>query len=196
MAVHSLFPAYVLFNYHSAWGAHTQIVPTKEWFEAPLVPGNVLGNYQNWSSVPCDGEEMIDELVLRLSAFNVAGTIYDTATIYTKASETAPAIPRATKALGVAGTLVSTNWSKAVMQTFIMRDTAYNLFKLVQLDAPIGSGWDAVSNISGSAAALALTGAVSALGWAWASRAGLRPANFQKITYKLNDKLREEYGMS
>lgn len=195
MTVHSLFPAFVKINYHSAFGAHAQILSVREWNPVPLVPLNDLGSFTNWLGLPVDGEEMIDEYVLKLKEFYLASTVIDTATIYTMDTETSPAIPRASMALGVPGVEVSTNWSKAVQHQYILRDTAYNMAKLILLDAPIGTSWDPVTTLTGSAEAAALVGVLTSSAWAFSSKANLQITTFQKITYKLNDKLRKEYNM-
>lgn len=195
MAENALWPGYVLLRYHSAYGAHVQIVPTREWSATPLVPLNELGSYTNWSGFPCDGQEMVEDLVDTLSAFNPATVIYDTATVYTLDTPESPAIPRATLAMGTVGTNAVPGWTKAVQRVWVLRDTEWSIVKLYQLDTSSNNNWDALSNIAGNAPALAVVGAITSLSWAWASRNGERPANFTKVTLKLNDKLRREYGM-
>lgn len=195
MAENALFPAYVLLRYHSAYGAHTAVYPTREWLAGPVVPGNDLGSYENWAGIPCDGQEMVEDLVDALAAFYPASVIVDSATVYTLATPESPAIPRATHALGTAGTETDPGWSKAVQLSWQIRDTAWGLSKIVMLDAVSNNQWDVTSDISGSAESLALVGALTSTSWAWSSRLGNRPATFTKLTKKLNDKLRREYGM-
>lgn len=194
MAENSLFPAYVQFQYHSIHGVHSQIVPTREWNNVPLVPGNALGSYTNWSEAPCDGELMVIDLATALAEFLLPTGAYDTATVYTLESETAPPRPRATLALAIAGTSAGTFSAKATSQTFIARDSEFGLGKLVQYDIPVGD-FNPLSDLSGSAEAQDIFDTWSAPGWAWATRNGLRPENFVRIVYDLNDKLRREYGM-
>lgn len=195
MAENALFPAYTLLRYHSAYSAHTQIIPTREWSATPLVPLNELGSFTNWSGFPCDGQEMVEDLVNALQAFNPASVVYDTATIYTLATVDSPAIPRATHALGIVGTEGTPGWTKAVQRCWVLRDTEWALSKIYQLDTSSNNAWDAESDITGNAEALAVVGAITSLSWAWASRNGERPSTFTKVTLKLNDKLRREYGM-
>lgn len=195
MTVHSYYPAFVQLNYHSPAGAHTQRFSTKEWNSVPLVPGNGLGSYNNWLGLPVDGEEMVLELVDKLQAFNIPGTVYDNAVVYTLASVDAPAIPRATLNLGIPGTSASVLWWKAVMQTWVMRDTEYNMAKIVQLDCPQRDSWEPLSDLSSSVPAQELVGVFTSDAWAWSSKANLKIATFQKITYKLSDTLRKEYNM-
>lgn len=194
MAENSLFPAFIKFDYHSAYSPHSQIVPTRAWNPVPLVPGNALGSYINWTGVDCDGELMAIDLATALAKFLPATGAYDTATVYTLDSETSPARPRATLALGIAGTNAATAWAKATSQTYIARDAEFYLGKLIIFDAPTAS-FDPLSDLSGSADAQDVYDTWSAQGWAWATRKGLRVENFVRVVYDLNDKLRREYGM-
>lgn len=196
MAVNLLWPAYVRLAYHSTYGAHEQIVATREWSPTPLVPLNVLGSYTNWAGVPCDGEEMIQDLVDAMSAFNPATTVYDTAVIYTLATPESPAIPRASKNLATVGTQATPGWTKATQRAWIFRDTEWQIAKLYQLDTGTTNNWDPTTSLTGNVPAQTLVGAYTSLNWAWASRNGERPNTFMKATIKLNDKLRKEYNMA
>lgn len=196
MAEHALFPAYGDVRYHSLWGVHHALVPTREWFASPLIPGNVLGQYTNWSTAPCDGEAMWDEFVLRWKPFFPATVTLDSITIYTKATLEATAIPRAVKAYGAVGTEADAGWSQAVERTWLMRDTEFFIAKSVMLDAQSGNNFGRIADISGSAESVAYFGMLSALGWAFQSRAGFRVATFQSLTTGLNDKLRRSYGIA
>lgn len=194
MAEHALWPAYGDVRYHSAFGVHHAIVPTREWFGVPLVPDNVLGQYTNWSSLPCDGEEMWDEFVLRWKPFFAASVTLDSITIYTKATPVSEAIPRAVKAYGVVGTETDPGWSKAVERTWTMRDTEFNIAKSVMLDAQSSNQFDRITNIDGSAESVAYFGMLKSLSWAFQSRAGFRINTFQSLVTGLNDTLKKKYG--
>lgn len=196
MAINLLWPAYVLLNFHSANGTHGQTIPTREWSPTPLVPLNKGGSYTNWSGLPCDGQTMVEEMATNLSAFNPATTVYDHATIYTLATPESPAIPRAGWALSIAGSNATPGWSKAVQRAWIFRDTAWKICKLYQLDTGSADTWNAVTDITGNAPALAIVGAFTNLSWAWSSRFGERPNTFMKATVKLNDELRKQYNMA
>jgi hypothetical protein len=193
MPVHSLFPAYIKLAYHSAYGAHNMILPTREWFAAGLTGD--LGSFENWSSLPVDAEAMITDLCNAFIPFYPASCAFDTATVYTLENETAPARPRKTVALGIVGTYVGALVTKAVQHTYIFRDEEFNMSKLVMLDCIAPGSWDALSDLSGSATAQEIVDTFTAPGYAFASRAGFRPQSFVKITYKLNDELRKQYGM-
>jgi len=195
MAENALFPAYVLFSYHSPWGIHTRIIPSREWNNVPLVPGNLLGSYTNWLGFPCDGEEMVDEMVTNTADMYPSNVVLDTATIFTLETSESPARPRGIKAYGQAGTATSTDPQKAREITLIMRDTEFAISKLVLLDCPWGGTGDPLSDISGSAETEALVGSLMSTAWAWASRNGENVNSFVKATYNINQRLRHEYRM-
>jgi len=191
VATHSLFPGFIKLDYHSLWGKHAQLLPTRAWSNTSVT--GTLGSYTSWSGVPIDAESMIDELVAHLKTFYLASASIDACTIYSMASPTDPAIPVTGKGIGVAGTNTAGEHAKASIQTWVMRDTAFEISKLIFLDAPVGVGWEPVTSLSGGPALL-LTEWTSDLN-AWSSRAGNRVTSFFKATYDLDDKLRREYGM-
>lgn len=193
MAEHALFPGYVKFDYHSLWGKHVMILPTRAWNSVPLT--GTLGSWTAWNGSNVDGEAMIDSFVNAIKAAFLASTSFDIATIYTIAALGDPAIPQAAKALGIVGTNTTGTQAKAAQSTWTMRDTTYNLSRLVFLDAPVGAGFEPTSDISGSPSTLAMFTQWSADTNAWSSRAGNRVSTFIKISYDLSDKLRREYGM-
>jgi hypothetical protein len=138
---------------------------------------------------------MVEEIVGNMAAFNPATTVYDHATVYTLDDPESPAIPQAGISLSIVGAAATPGWTRAVQRCWVFRDTEWQVAKLYQLDTASTNDFDAVSDITGVAAALALTGSFTSTSWAWASRNGERPATFMKATLKLNDKLRREYGM-
>jgi hypothetical protein len=195
MAENSQFPGFIKFNYHSAFGAHTQEICTREWNPVPLVPGNALGSYTNWLGVPCDGQVMVLEYVSKWKPFRLPSSVVDIATVYTMDTETSPPRPRASLAIGDVGSSASTDWSKATQLNYSFRDTEYSIFRLVHLDIPTGD-FNPLTDISGSPATIALVGVFTSDAWAWSSRNGQKPQTFLKVVYDLNDKLRKEYGMT
>lgn len=195
MAVNSLFPAFIKLAYHSAYGAHSGLLAVREWSSTPLVPLNALGSFTNWAGFPCDGQEMVEDLTAALAAWNPATVVYDSATLYTMDSETAPAIPRAVLPLAVVGTNGTPGWSKATMRTWFFRDEEWSPVKIVQMDGASANNFDPTTDITGNVPAETLVGAFTSTSWAWASRNGLRPKTFHKTIVDLNDKSRAEYGM-
>lgn len=195
MTVHSPAPASLVVRGHSTFGNHTAQFWTKEWNPVPLVPGNLLGSYTNWLSLPVDGEVMADELVAKLAPFYDPSYTIDTVQVVTYDPLDPLAIPRAIKAYGTQGTETDPGLNKATQILFMMRDTAYNMAKIMLLDCIISGDFEPLTDISGSPESLALVGVFTSDAWAFTSKADLKIASFQKVTYKHNDKLRARYGM-
>lgn len=195
MTVHLPSPTKLVVRSHSVYGNHTAGFYAREWNPVPLVPGNLLGSFTNWLSLPVDGEEMADELVEKLTPFYPTSYFIDSVQIVTYDPDTQIAIPRAIKAYATPGTETDVGWSKATMQNYILRDSEYNMAKIVLLDVVNTNQWNPVTDISGSAEATALVGVFTSDAWAFSSKADLKITTFQKITYKLSDELRKRYDM-
>jgi hypothetical protein len=138
---------------------------------------------------------MADELVEKLVPFYPEDYFIDSVQIVTYEPDTNIAIPRAIKAYGSPGTETDEGWDKATMQNYILRDSEYNLAKIVLLDVVNQNNWDVVTDISSSPEAEALVGVFTSDAWAFCSKADEKITTFQKITYKLSDELRKRYGM-
>jgi len=195
MTVHSPAPAALVIRGHSPYGSHTAYYWTKEWNPVPLVPGNLLGSYTSWLSLPVDGEVMADELVAKLAPFYHATYTIDSAQVVTIDPLDPIQIPRAIKAYGTPGTEVDAGLDKATQILFMLRDTAYNMAKVMLLDCVISGNFLPLTDITGSAESLALVGVFASDSWAFTSKADLKIASFQKVTYKHNDALRKKYDM-
>lgn len=193
MAEGTLSPAYFELNYHSPYGSHKALIGTKAWFPTSITGG--LGSYENWNGDPVDAEEMIQAYADAMMEFYKTDCAVDYATIWTKETPTSPAYPRLSKAIVSPGATASANWSKAVQYQWIIRGTGFSLQKYVWLDATIGGSWNSVSDLSGSPESQAFVDVVTSSDWAFMTRKDEQPISFQKLTYKLNDKLRHEYGM-
>jgi hypothetical protein len=138
---------------------------------------------------------MADELVEKLAPFYHASYTIDSVQVVTYDPSDPIAIPRAIKAYGSPGTETDAGLDKATQILFIMRDTAYNMAKIMLLDSVISGDFNPLSDISGSAESLALVGVFTSDAWAFTSKADLKISTFQKVTYKHNDALRAKYDM-
>lgn len=193
MAVHGLFPAFMLVRYHSIYGAHTQILPTREW--NPLAGTNGYGGYEAWDSSERDAEDMVTDFLAATTLLQSDEIDYDDVIIYTLATPTSPAIPRKVIPLvAVTGQDGTPGYFKGVQFTFTFFDTEFNKSKLVLLDA--SSNNDFTKRTSLAAMSADEGGVVTE--WtldtnAWASRAGFRPSSALSLTKTINDKLRKSY---
>jgi len=195
MAENALFPGYVTLEYHSQFGKHLSILPTRAW-SSTAITGN-LGSWEGWNAVPIDGEDMVNALVDAIAADATADVHWDAATVYTIDTPTSGAIPRKAIALTQTGGNGSASLlTAAVQNTYIFRDDEYALSKLVLLDFPFGANFFPITDITGITVVENIVAEWTGIGNAWSSRNGLRPTTFQKILYTLNDKLRKEYGMT
>ena len=189
----TLSPAYFVLNYHSPWGQHKATIPTKEWF--PTSIGGHLGSYENWNSVPIDAEDMIQQYADLMMAFYGTGSGTDSAEIWTKATPTAPSLPRVSFVITSPGTVTPVDWDKATQAQWIFRDTNFKIVKYVFLDLNQTNDWNSLTDLTGSTPAQDFALLVTDDTMAFQSRQNAEPFSFVKLTYKLNDKLRAEYGM-
>lgn len=190
----SLFPAFVLINYHSAYGTHKMIRPTRAW--QPTNITGTIGSYTAWDGSQVDAEVMVNNLVSAMQPFFLTTTSFDDVTVYTLASTSAPALPQASVSLAVAGTSTAVTQAKATESTYSFKDTAFNKGSINLLDAPVNVGFAKKTPSAFSSEDHALEDAFISVLAAWSTRAGFRPKDLIKVTYDLNDKLRREYGMT
>jgi len=192
MAPNSLSPASVKIDYHTDFAPHSMTIATLDWISTPLTGG--LGSYVCWDGSTIDGEVMVTELVNYLKLFMIPSVTFDQATAYTQATPTSPNIPRASVALGIAGTSVSGAKSQGISYSFMFKTLGNHDAKLVLLDAPIGNGWFAPQLPADfTTDVFNLEGAFTDISRAWSGRDDTRPAVLRKITFDLNDKLQKQY---
>lgn len=191
MAPNSLSPASLVIDYHSAYAPHKMTLPTKEWFPTSIT--GTLGSYESWSGAPVDAEDMVNNMVELLKVFMKTNAAFDQVTIYTQATATSPNIPRATKALGVAGTATTGN-EAAVSGTWNMKSANNHDIKLVLLDTPIPATWfNRILPAGFSSGQTDVVNELASVLNAWSARDDTRPSAIRSITYDLNDKLQKMY---
>lgn len=192
MAPNSLSPASIVIDYHSAYGPHKMTIPTKEWFPTSIT--GTLGSYQDWNGDPVDAEDMIMALVNHMKAFLKSNGAFDNVTIFTQATATSPNIPRAGKALSVAGTNAGTTNEAAVSLTWHLRTTENGEMKLVILDTPMPTSWlNPILPVDWNADMLAVAEDLASQTYAFSARDDHRPQIARKITVDVNDKLQKMY---
>jgi hypothetical protein len=87
------------------------------------------------------------------------------------------------------------DWDKATQAQWIFRDTNFKIVKYVFLDLNQTNDWNSLTDLTGSTPAQNFALLVTDDTMAFQSRQNAEPFSFVKLTYKLNDKLRAEYGM-
>jgi hypothetical protein len=194
MANNSLWPAFGIVDYSSAYGNHKMTIPTRAWNAG--IGTNGFGGYLGWDlSTANDAQDMWTDLITDIAAFAPATLTFNNATIYTMASSISPRIPVTQIPLNIAGTSAATTQAKAAQSTWNFRTTTFGIFKLVLLDSPVGTGFNKTLAGSFGAPDLAVIGGLTDQAKAWSGRDGSPPANCHSKTYTLNEKLRREYGM-
>lgn len=189
----SLFPSFVRLFYHTAFGLHTQTVPTLRWVDTYGTNGK--GGYLNWLDVEIDAVDMIEALVDELKDFQPATGIYDSAIIYDMFDEVSTPNPVAQIDLAVTGTAVTAD-VPASQATLTIRTEAFGLFKLEWFDATPSADFLPLRALPGSGQPLDLFNVITDTDWAWAGRDGSRPATFIQVSYTLNEALRKAYRLN
>jgi len=188
-------PAFVKIDYATVFGAHSHLICTRDWIVTSLT--GTMGSYLGWDGIVRDAEDMIDELVGAMAPFHKPDTTITQATIFTKADEDSPSLPRAAKALTVVGTSGLTTHAKAIQKTMNFRSTGIQPAKLVFLDVPHSAG-DFLKEFPAGWGAddLAIFGIFSLSANAWAARDNTQIASPVSITWNLNQQLRKQYKMA
>lgn len=192
MTPNSLFPAFVVLDYTTAFGAHKMTIPTLEWRGETSVGGD--GIFANWSTGTEDAAAMILELVDVLKALWPSTTTIHQYTIYSQASPTSAPFPVAVTALTTVGTNVSTAWAKAVQTTLNFKTEGFHPFKIVALDSPTAS-FNKINRFDAPGEATAIRDVLIDSGNGWSGRDNQRIAVLESVTYTLNEKLRRAYHM-
>lgn len=191
MAPHSLSPASVVIDYHSAYAPHKMTLPTLEWFPTSIT--GTLGSYEAHNGSPVDAEVMITTLIDLLKVFMKTNAAFDNITIYTQATATSPNIPRASLAIATAGT-ATTGDEAAVSATWNFKTSLNGDAKVVLLDTPIPATWfNRILPAGFSGGQTAVSNAMRASASAWSGRDDGQLNTVRSITYDLNDKLQKMY---
>lgn len=195
MAVNSLFPSYVVINYHSAYGKHTMTIPTREWNAGIGV--NDKGGYQAWDTADIDAVVMIEDLANSLAENFPSTVVFDGWIIYNYAAPDESPNPVAGGVFtDIAGTEATPGWSQAVQNQITMYDTDFNTFKIVMLDAASFDDFAKRTGATLHTGQQAVVASITDVGFAWSSRANARPDVVRSATTKLNDELRKQYDMA
>lgn len=189
----SLFPSFVRLFYHTAFGLHSQTLPTLRWEESFGTNGK--GGYRNWLDVEVDAQDMIDAIVDELKDFQPTTGIYDSFIIYDMFDETSTPVPVASGDLAVTGTAVTAD-VPASQATMTVRTESFGLAKLEWFDATPSTDFLPLRALPGSGQPLDLFNVWTSTSWAWAGRDGARPATFIQVAYTLNEALRKSYRLN
>jgi hypothetical protein len=190
MAINSLFPSYVQFFYHSAYGQHVQTIPTESYDSG-------ADTFEAWGGVDVDRETMFTPLIAAMMPFYPETVTYDSWRIFTLAD------PDATPLLANAGVFTSSNvgtedtpgWTKAVQGTFSYLGSGGSKGRLNFMDSISGNNFDPQFTTGPSGILVTLLGVLSDDAYGWSTRGGEQPTTFLQYSKTLNEKLRREYRM-
>jgi hypothetical protein len=193
MTVHTLFPAYVVMDYHSTKASHKMTLPTRAWNSLAGTGGQ--GGFEAWDASDRDAIDMVTDLATKIVDYYPAEVTFDKWTIYTLASEGAQPLPRAGGVFtSLDGGAVTPGWWQAVQGTVTAYDTAFNTAKLTLLDVSSLGSFGEVPFGSLDAKIVAFFNEWIDAGNAWASRAGFKPDVFRTWNVTLNNALYNQYN--
>jgi len=193
MPVHTLKPSYAQVFYHSSFGAHVMTQPTRQW--TPTIIENPQGSYVAWDDSARDADEMINDLVDVLLPKFKSSVSFDQYTLWNFDEDAGFFIPVAANALtGKVGTDGTSAWDEAVESIMTVFDTAFNTAKLVLLDMNSRNNFARRTGATVDADEQAMFDVWSGVTYAWASRAGFRPATIRSVSLGINDELKKQYS--
>jgi len=166
-------------------------LPTLQWNS-----GGDYGDFATHAGSAIAADTMIEALVAKLAPLVRSDVQFDSFTVFTKVDEDSPAIPRASKVLGVAGTSVATGPHRATQATFSAKSVSGGVAKIVLLDCPVSADFGRITF-----ADLPTVGSDLLAEWfadtnGWAARDNGRPYFFLQLAYTMNEKLRKQYHMT
>lgn len=193
MAENSQYPGFVKIDYHSTYAPHSMEICHHGWNYSGGAPES--GTFNTWTAGEIEADVMINALITALKVFVLASTVFDFYTIYTMEDEDADPAPVYAASLGVVGTSVETEWSKAVSTTFNLKTTDFFDAKIVLLDTPSASGFDKILSFDASPEAEEILETLADEANGWSARHNSRISTLKSVTFNLDQGLRHQYRM-
>ena len=185
------FP-HVLIHYVDDLSPHTMQLTTR----APVTPAvGSPPDYLAWDGVTVVGAIlMVETLVTEMLTNVLPATTFVSYDVYDAPDPLEPPRWLYTGFLtAMVGTLVNTGVKKAVSYTMSFRCSDGGLFKLINLNTPVGNFFGNVVGLSARDAGMA--GEIVNVQNEWSGRGGGQPLVFTNITVSLNARLRRKYNM-
>lgn len=194
MTPSTLWPCAVVLDYRSNFGPHKMTIPLTEW--SPVSGGHISGTNLAWDSSQVDTDDMITGLVTLLKPFFYTDTVFSQYTIYTFASVNAPARPKVAQGI-TGGTGTGGSYNPATQATFNFKTAGFHAFKLVMLDVAAGAQYLPVTAFPSPAydTTIALRDYIISDANAFSGRDNTQPVTLAKLTYTINEKLRQSYKL-
>jgi len=189
MAPASPGPDYVTISYHSAFGPHIHLFPTK-----PFDSGD--NTFTPWVGAPIDADDMIGGLVDLLLPFHATTTEYDGwRAFHVDPGTGIPILQTARVLAGKVGTDATPGWFKAVQTTISFLGSGGSKGRVVLLDSVSNNSFDPILSLTGGGPSDDLMDYLSDSANGFMTRAGEQPQTFIGQFYTLNEKLRRAYHM-
>jgi hypothetical protein len=186
----SLSPAFVVINYHSAYGAHKMTLPTLQYN-----PGSP-GTFDVRGGGTMDASEMVNDFVDLIKPFFPADVEFDFWEGFLKATPTADNVLKISESLTQVGTNAAPGWTKATEAVWSFKSDLNGLYKLSMLDMGNADSWDKVTFSDLAGDALTFVNYLIDDAHGWAARDDGQPVTFLQISYGLNKALRRKYNMN
>jgi hypothetical protein len=194
MTEYSLYPCAIQYNYRSQYAPHKMTIPLNAW--SPASSGHLAGTNLAWDGTQKDTADLVGEFVTLMKPFFHSSTTFTDYVVYTYADEDAPARPVVSDAItGGAGTGAAT--IPATQASMMFKTTVYGTFKLVLLDTKVSAAFGPLSPLVSPAndIEIAVVDHLKSTGNPYRGRDNHQIANFVKVTYTLNEKLRKSYRL-
>jgi len=185
-------PAFVLIEYHSAFGPHVMKIPITGIQNIGEIATALTAEAWDLSSRGIG--DMVDELVIDMVPRFPATSEFDRWSVWSQPDPEDEPLFCGSATIAAVGTAATPGWSQATQETISIRDTGGNLFKITLMDFASGNDFAAYTN----AATIGVSGIVTDvtnMTNAWMSQKNLRPDNFIRRTATLNEALRRSYRL-
>jgi len=186
-------PAFVVIDYHSAFGPHKLQLGIADIQNVGDAPDALTATA--WDASSRNIKSMVEDLIVEMVGRFPAAASFDSCSVFSQPLPTD--LPFFAGAFDVSsiGTAAVPGWSKATQESVNMRDTAGFMVKVVLMD--FASGNDFTKYLEPIAIGVnGITAEMFAVTNAWASRAGNKPSTFISRTATLNEKLRRAYRLA
>lgn len=181
-------PAGVQLFYHSAFGVHTQTLPTLPYLDAS-------DEFETWGGGAIDAEDMITALITTFLPLFPDTVVYDSYRIFTQGDEESlPFLRKIANLTGLDGTSVTGGWSKAVQGTLSALGEDGSKARITLLDSDSNNDFSLITSLTG-AVLPAIMDEWGATTNGWSTRGDSKPNTFLEYSKTLNEALRREYRM-
>lgn len=183
---------HIIISYVDDLSPHSQVLTTRP----PITPAvGAPPDYLAWDGTTVIGAVLMVETLVNEQLTNVLpATTFVSYDVFDAPNPLEPPRWLYTGFLtSMVGTLVNTGNKKAVSYTMSFKCSDGGLFKLTNLNTPVGNFFGNVVGLS--ARDVGMAGEIVSPQNAWSGKRGGQPLSFTNITVSLNKRLRRKYNM-